>query len=256
MTFRDRSDAGKQLAEKLRHLKDKKPIVLALPRGGVPVGFEVARALGAPLDVLLVRKIGVPWQPELALGAVTDGEQPETFIDKDLAAALNISDDYVKDETARQVAELERRRHAYCGERVPFDIAGFTVIVVDDGIATGATMRVALQAARKRNPARLVLATPVASADTIDRLRPLADEVVCVETPAGLGAIGFYYADFHQMSDDEVTAVLTRVAEPAAKSAAEPKKTATNWRDFLARHLRKSDRGSEPAPEDHNGSRS
>jgi putative phosphoribosyl transferase len=197
MMFQDRSDAGRRLADKLRHLKDKKPVVLALPRGGVPVGFEVARALGAPLDVLLVRKIGVPWQPELALGAVTDGEKPETFIDKKLAAALSISDDYVKEETARQVEELERRRGVYCAGRAPIDITGGTAIVVDDGIATGATMRVALHAVRKRNPTRLVLAPPVAAADAVDQLRPLADEVVCVEMPAGLGAIGFYYADFH-----------------------------------------------------------
>jgi putative phosphoribosyl transferase len=210
MMFRDRSDAGKQLAGKLRHLKDKEPAVLALPRGGVPVGFEVAQALEAPLDVLLVRKIGVPWQPELALGAVTDGENPETFINKELALALSISDDYVKEETTRQIEELERRRRVYCAGRAPVDIAGATAIVVDDGIATGATMRVALQAARKRNPSRLVLATPVAAADTIEQLRPLADEVVCVEMPAGLGAIGFYYTDFHQMSDDEVTGILAQ----------------------------------------------
>ncbi len=247
MMFRDRGDAGKQLAEKLQHLKNKKPIVLALPRGGVPVGFEVARALAAPLDVILVRKIGVPWQPELALGAVTDGEKPETFINKELAAALSISDDYVKEETVRQVDELERRRRIYCAGRAPVDIAGATAIVVDDGIATGATMRVALQAARKRDPARLVLATPVAAADTIEQLRPLADEAVCVELPIGLGAIGFYYTDFHQMSDDEVTGIL-------AQGGAKPK-TSTNWRDFLARHLKKSDRGSEPAHEDHSDGR-
>jgi putative phosphoribosyl transferase len=212
MMFQDRSDAGRRLAQKLRHLKDKQPIVLALPRGGVPVGFEVARALDAPLDVLLVRKIGVPWQPELALGAVTDGEKPETFIDKELARLLNISDEYVREETARQVEELERRRRVYCGGRAPLELAGSTAIIVDDGIATGATMRVALQAARKRGPARLVLATPVAAADTISQLRPLADEAICVKMPADLGAIGFYYADFHQMSDDEVTAILADAA--------------------------------------------
>ena len=214
MMFQDRADAGRRLAEKLAHLKEKKPIVLALPRGGVPVGFEVARALDAPLDLVLVRKIGVPWQPELALGAVTDGEKPEIFINKELAAALDIPDEYVNEETARQVKELERRRRVYCAGRAPLDIAGCTAIVVDDGIATGATMRVALQAVRRRNPARLVLATPIAADDTIAKLRPLADEVVCVEMPAGLGAIGFYYADFHQVSDDEVTAILARVVEP------------------------------------------
>ena len=257
MMFRDRSDAGRQLAGKLRHLKDGKPTVLALPRGGVPVGFEVAGALAAPLDVLLVRKIGVPWQPELALGAVTDGEQPDTFIDKDLAKLLGISDDFIKEETARQVEELERRRRVYCAGRPPVDIAGATAIVVDDGIATGATMRVALQAARKRNPARLVLATPVAAPDTVDRLRPLADEVVCVEMPADLGAIGFYYTDFHQMRDEEVTAILARATAPAT-APAEPKaepKAAAGWRKFLGRHLRKSDREPQPVPQDHSADR-
>ena len=249
MIFQDRTDAGRQLAEKLGHLKDRKPIVLALPRGGVPVGVEVAGVLSAPLDVLLVRKIGVPWQPELALGAVADGEQPETFIDKQLAKALDISDDYIKEETARQLEELERRRRAYCDGRAPLDIAGATAIIVDDGIATGATMRVALRVTRKRTPARLVLATPVAAADTIDQLRSLADEVVCVEMPPGLGAIGFYYADFHQMSDDEVTAILTRPATPPAKTKAKPR-TAGSWRNFLTRRLRKPDRAPAPAPQD------
>jgi putative phosphoribosyl transferase len=216
MMFEDRSDAGRRLAAKLRHLRDKAPVVLALPRGGVPVGIEIARELDAPLDLLLVRKIGVPWQKELALGAVTDGAQPQIFIDRQLAAALEISGDYVEQETARQLAELERRRQAYCAGRPPLDIAGRTAILVDDGIATGATMRVALQAARQRKPARLVLAAPVAAPDTIAKLRPLADEVVCVETPSGLGAIGFYYADFHQVSDAEVTEILARAPPPAA----------------------------------------
>jgi putative phosphoribosyl transferase len=213
MRFMDRADAGRRLAEKLRHLKDRSPVVLALPRGGVPVGFEIAHELDAPLDLVLVRKIGVPWQPELALGAVTDGEQPETFIDGKLATALAISDEYVTKETARQLEELERRRRIYCAGRAPLDIAGCTAIVVDDGIATGATMRVALRAARRRNPAWLVLAAPVAAPDTIAKLRPEADEVVCVDMPAGLGAIGFYYTDFHQVSDAEVTEILARAAQ-------------------------------------------
>lgn len=255
--FDDRNDAGRQLAEKLRHLQDQNPIVLALPRGGVPVGFEIARALAAPLDLLLVRKIGVPWQPELALGAVANGAQPETFIDKELEAALDISDDYVKRETARQLEEVERRRRVYCGGRAPLDIAGHTAIVVDDGIATGATMRVALQASRRRNPARLVLATPVAAAETIEKLRPLADDVVCVEIPSWLGAIGFFYADFHQMSDAEVTAIVAEAAKPPASEgdqpagAAEP--TATNsWRRFLSRHFRKAAPKPASARADHN----
>jgi putative phosphoribosyl transferase len=214
MIFQDRADAGRQLAGKLRHLKGKRPVVLALPRGGVPVGYEIARELAAPLDLVLVRKIGVPWQPELALGAVTDGAQPQTFINRELVAALTISDAYVKNETARQLMELERRRRLYCAGRPPLDIAGCTAIVVDDGIATGATMRVALEATRRRKPAWIVIAAPVAAADTIDMLRPEADEIVCVDIPVGLGGIGSYYDDFHQVSDAEVAAILARASRP------------------------------------------
>ena len=210
MKYADRADAGRRLADKLAHLKDRQPIILALPRGGVAVGFEIARALDAPLDVVLVRKIGVPWQPELALGAVTDGAHPEVFVDRDLAASLDIPEDYIREETAGQLAEIERRRKSYCEGRPPPEIGGHTAIVVDDGIATGATMRVALQAVRRRNPARLVLAVPVAPPDTLANLGEEADETVCPETPSGLGAIGFYYRDFHQMSDDEVTDLLAR----------------------------------------------
>ena len=220
MKFADRGEAGRRLANKLVHLKDRQPIVLALPRGGVAVGFEVARALDAPLDIVLVRKIGVPWQPELALGAVTDGASHETFIDRDLAASLNVSDSYIEEETARQLDEIERRRKSYCEGRPALDVAGRTAIVVDDGIATGATMRVALQAVRHRGPARLVLAVPVAPPDTLAGLRKEVDEAVCLETPIGLGAIGFYYRDFHQMSDAEVTDLLARASHPAERSEA------------------------------------
>ena len=214
MKFADREAAGCVLAAKLAHLKDRQPIVLALPRGGVAVGFEIAQALDAPLDIVLVRKIGVPWQPELALGAVTDGASAATFIDEDLAKALDIPESYVKEETARQLEEIERRRKTYCAGRPPIDVPGRTVIVVDDGIATGATMRVALGAVRRRNPAHVVLAVPVAPPETLAALGKEADEVVCLEVPAMLGAIGFYYRDFHQMSDAEVTDILARAARP------------------------------------------
>jgi putative phosphoribosyl transferase len=213
MMFRDRKDAGERLAAQLLHLKDKTPVVLALPRGGVAIASEIARLLGAPLDIVLVRKIGVPWQPELALGAVADGGAPETYIDERMVKALAIPEDYVREETARQLAEVERRRQLYCAGRPPVEVKGCTAIVVDDGIATGATMRVALRAVRRRGPASLVLAAPVAAAETLAALKGEADETVCVEAPKGLGAIGFYYADFHQMSDGEVTALLAQ-AEP------------------------------------------
>jgi len=218
MKFADREAAGRQLATRLAHLKDGQPVVLALPRGGVAVGFEIARALGAPLDIVLVRKIGVPWQPELALGAVTDGASPETFIDEDLAKTLDIPESYVQEETARQLEEIERRRKTYCAGRPPIEITGRTAIVVDDGIATGATMRVALQAVRRRDPAHLVLAVPVAPPETLAAFCKEADEVVCLETPPMLGAIGFYYGDFHQMSDAEVTDLLARSARPTPEA--------------------------------------
>lgn len=212
--FRDRTEAGEKLAAQLLHLGDHNPVVLALPRGGVPVGFEIARALAAPLDLVLVRKIGVPWQPELALGAVTDGGDPEVFIDRTLAAELAIPEDYIKKETARQVEEVERRRRIYHAGRAPLEIAGRAAIVVDDGIATGATMRVALQATRRRNPSRLILEVPVAAEETLGRLRREVDEAVCLESPPDLGAIGFFYRDFHQLSDAEVTELLARAAHP------------------------------------------
>ena len=210
MQFADRSDAGRRLTGELTHLKERRPAILALPRGGVAIGFEIAQALDAPLDIVLVRKIGVPWQPELAVGAVTDGAAPETFIDQGLAANLNIPESYLQEEAARQLVEIERRREAYCAGRPRLEIGGRTAIVVDDGIATGATMRVALQATRRRGPAHLVLAVPVAPPDTLAALGSAADETVCLETPAGLGAIGYYYSDFHQMTDAEVTDLLAR----------------------------------------------
>jgi putative phosphoribosyl transferase len=222
MKFADRGEAGRRLADKLLHLKDRQPVVLALPRGGVAVGFEIARALDAALDIVLVRKIGVPWQPELALGAVTDGDSPATFIDRGLATSLAVPDGYIEEETTRQLAEIERRRKSYCEDRPAVQLAGRTAIVVDDGIATGATMRVALQAVRRRAPARLVLAVPVAPPDTLAALLEEADEAVCLETPTGLGAIGYYYRDFHQMSDAEVTDLLARAPGSTEGDPANP----------------------------------
>jgi putative phosphoribosyl transferase len=213
--FCDRKAAGERLATRLAHLKDTAPVVLALPRGGVAVGAPIARALAAPLDVVLVRKIGVPWQPELALGAVCCpataklwDAAPEVFIDHRMAEALAIPEGYLRSETARQIEELERRRVVYSTDRAPAEVAGKTAIVVDDGIATGATVRVALRAVRRRSPARLVLAAPIAAPETLAALAAEADETVCVAAPQGLGAIGHYYEDFHQLSDDEVIELL------------------------------------------------
>ncbi|HVP29836.1 MAG TPA: phosphoribosyltransferase [Myxococcota bacterium] len=208
MIFQDRRDAGRRLAEELARFKGPDTVVLALPRGGVPVGFEIAKALGAKLDLLLVRKIGAPYQPELAVAAVVDGEQTEIVRNDDLIRELGLDDAYVREEAERQVAEIERRRGLYLAGREPVAVAGRTAIVVDDGVATGATMRAALRAVRRRSPARLVLAVPVAPPDTVERLRGEVDELVCLSTPAYFGAIGAFYDDFHQLEDDEVRELL------------------------------------------------
>ncbi len=220
--FQDRSDAGRQLAAKLLHLKDKQPVVLALPRGGVPVGFEIAKALAAPLDLVLVRKIGAPWQPELAVAAVVDGEEPQTVENPDVMQALGLSEDFIKEEAARQLKEIERRRQMYLGDRARIEVKGRTAILVDDGIATGATTRAALKAVRRAGPARLVLAVAVAPPDTVELLRPEADEVVCLDTPHYFGAISLFYADFHQVSDDEVVELLDRAAALIQKEVPSP----------------------------------
>jgi putative phosphoribosyl transferase len=210
MLFTDRADAGKKLAKRLLHLKDEKPVVLALPRGGVPVAFEVAKALAAPLDLVLVRKIGVPFQEEYALGAIADGGEPELVIDEDIRRSLNISEDYVAQAKAEALEEIERRRRVYLGNRAPVEIAGHTAIIVDDGIATGATMLAALRAVRRRNPARLVLAVPVAPPDSLWRLRAEADETICLHEPEYFSAVGQFYQNFGQTQDDEVIALLAK----------------------------------------------
>jgi putative phosphoribosyl transferase len=213
--FSDRSEAGRRLAERLVRFKAERPLVLALPRGGVPVGFEVAVSLDAPLDLILVRKIGAPFQPELAIGAVVDGEHDETVLNRDLVAALQIAEGYVERERAKQLEEIERRRRLYAAGRPRIDARDRTAIVVDDGIATGATMEAALGAVRRAGPRRLVLAVPVAPPDTIERLRPQVDEVECLLIPDYLGAIGSFYADFRQLSDGEVVALLEQAAARA-----------------------------------------
>lgn len=206
--FADRHDAGRRLADRLIGFKNQNPVVLALPRGGVAVGVEIAIALKAPLDLVLVRKIGVPWQPELAVGAVVDGQQPETFINREVLESLNIPESYVAEEAARQLAEIERRRGLYLDGRPRIEVRDRTAVVVDDGIATGATVRVALRAVRRAAPARLVLATPVAPASTIAALRSEVDEIVCPLIPEDFGALSLHYADFDQVSDDEVIRLI------------------------------------------------
>jgi len=210
MPFIDRTDAGRQLAKALVRYKDQRPVVLALPRGGVPVAAEVATALDAPLDLILVRKIGVPFQSELAMGAVVDGAEPIIVRNEDVIQLCGVSKtdfNAVRDE---QLAEIERRRKLYLGDRPHPKLAGRTVIVVDDGIATGATTRAALHAIRMRKPSKLVLAVPVSPTDTLKKLRGEADDIVCLEDYEEFGAIGLFYSDFRQVSDTEVIKILAR----------------------------------------------
>ncbi len=211
--FEDRADAGRQLAQALVHLKDSKPLVLALPRGGVPVAFEVANALNAPLDVVLVRKIGAPRQPELGLGAVVDGADPQLVLNDEVIEAVRPSPHYVQAEKKRQLAEIARRRALYRQGRAPLAVKGRTVIVVDDGIATGGTMKAVLKALSEAQAARLVLAVPVAPADSLTELALLADEVVCLSTPEPFYAVGVHYRNFEQTSDEEVVDLLARAAK-------------------------------------------
>lgn len=216
--FANRTEAGRQLARALAARHYEKPVVLALPRGGVPVAAEVADMLDAPLDLVLVRKIGVPGQPELALAAVVDGDQLEVVVNEDVWACAGVNEAQFEKLSAREVAENERRRSAYLKDRPPVPVAGATAIVIDDGIATGATVRAALKALRRRGPRKLVLAVPVAPPETIAELRNEVDEVVCLATPQPFFAIGYFYADFEQTSDHEVVALLERSARKHAPS--------------------------------------
>ena len=223
MPFVNRSDAGRRLAHALMQYRADQPVVLALPRGGVPVAAEVAAALDAPLDVLLVRKIGVPMQPELAMGAVTDGDAPLIVRNQDVIDLAGVSEDEFAAVMRREVAEIERRRRIYVGERPMIAVAGRTVIVVDDGIATGATTRAGLQALRTRKPKKLVLATPVAPTQTLAELRRDADDIVCLEAHEIFSSIGSFYDDFRQISDREVNDSLDRFH---ATHSAAPKSSA------------------------------
>ena len=223
MSFRNRSDAGRQLAKALAGYKDQQPVILALPRGGVPVAAQVAAALNAPLDLILVRKIGVPFQPELAMGAVVDGGAPIVVRNEDVIRLAGIDESEFQAVCDNQLAEIERRRQRYLGSRQRVDVSGRTAIVIDDGVATGATTRAALRATRMRKPKRLVLAVPVAPTDSLPALYGDADDVVCLEDHALFGAIGFYYADFSQVPDEEVIEILKRFP---VQRPAEPKQPA------------------------------
>jgi putative phosphoribosyl transferase len=208
--FTDRRDAGRRLAGRLTGLAAEHPLVLALPRGGVPVAAEVAEDLGAELGVLIVRKLGAPGQPELGIGALVDGADPQVVLNEQVIAQLRPSPGYIAAEKARQLAEIERRRMAYEGGRPPVEVKGRTVILVDDGLATGGTAKAALRALRRRDPRKLVLAVPVAPPDTLEEMRREADEVVCLATPEPFVAVGLYYEDFNQTTDEEVVELLAK----------------------------------------------
>ena len=218
--FEDRRDAGRQLALALTRYQQSRAVVLALPRGGVPVGFEVAKALVMTLDVLLVRKIGAPDQAELGLGAVVDGAEPQLVLNDEIIRRVGPPTGYIEEEMRLQLAEIERRRRRYLGDRPPVRVEGRTAIVVDDGIATGGTVRVALRGLSRIRPSRLVLAVPVAPADSLDELSGDCDDIVCLATPEPFYAVGPHYRDFTQTEDEEVIQLLSEAREWSPESAA------------------------------------
>jgi putative phosphoribosyl transferase len=214
--FDDRRDAGRQLASKLAAYAGARPLVLALPRGGVPVGYEVARALSAPLDVFVVRKLGVPHNEEFAMGAVASGGA--LVLNEEVVARLGIAAEVVARVAEIERREIERRERAFRGGRPLPDVRRRTVILVDDGLATGATMRAAVAALRKMKPARLVVAVPISDPDVCDEFRHLADDVVCAVTPEPLHSVGLWYRDFTQTADDEVRELLARASLEQAEA--------------------------------------
>jgi putative phosphoribosyl transferase len=217
MYFKNRVDAGQILAKKLANYADQKPIVLGLPRGGVPVAFEVAKALNAPLDVYIVRKLGVPGQEELAMGAIASGNV--RVLNRPVIEDLLISDEAIETETRKEQEELKRRELLYRGGRPPLSVTNRTILLVDDGIATGSTIKAAIAALKKENAGRIVVAVPVAPASTIDELRMEVDEVVCVSTPELFFAISGWYYEFPQTTDEEVRDLLKK-AEMKKEAAA------------------------------------
>ncbi|MFO1185702.1 MAG: phosphoribosyltransferase family protein [Bauldia sp.] len=218
--FTDRRDAGRRLASALGRFAGRDPVILALPRGGVPVAFEVAQALKAPLDLLMVRKIGVPGRPELALGAVVDGRDPQIVINEDVAAIAAPPEGYVDEVAREELDEIERRRGLYGRGRAPVDCRGRMAIVVDDGIATGATMKAALKGLARQGAKRIVLAVPVAPEEALADLKAEADEILALSTPEPFLSVGSHYRDFTQTSDAEVIEFLERAAAPQTLPAA------------------------------------
>jgi predicted phosphoribosyltransferase len=215
MQFLDRRDAGARLARSLEPYRKDHPLIIGLPRGGVPVADEIARALDAPLDIIVARKIGAPFQPEYALGAIAPGAR---VLRTEEIRALGIREAEIERTIAAETKEMERREQLYRAGRAPFAVEGRTVILVDDGLATGATARAALASLRARKPGRLIFAAPVGAPDSVDALRAIADEVVCLYTPEDFRAVGLHYRDFEPTSDAEVLACLERAAAAPSKS--------------------------------------
>ncbi len=209
--FADRLDAGRQLAQRLLHLREREPVVLGLPRGGVVVAAEVARELDAPLDVLVVRKLGAPGHEELAIGAIIDGSDPQTILNHDIVQALGVDDRYIAQESARQLQRVRDRQAMYRGGYSPVPVKGRCVIVIDDGIATGSTMLAAITSLRASGPSHLVLAVPVASPQAVRSLSLQVDEMVCLQSPAMFRAVGQAYVDFSETRDEEVIALLSEL---------------------------------------------
>lgn len=220
--FLNRTDAGKALARVLEANAYHDPVVVALPRGGVPVGIEVARKLGAPMDLVMVRKIGVPGQPELAAAAVVNGDDPRIVVNEIISRHAGLTHEDIEHMARAQLDEIARRRVIYLGDHGPVPVEGRTVIVVDDGIATGATMRASLKALRQREPAKLVLAVPVAPPDTLAELRKEVDETVCLLTPQPFLGVGAHYSDFRQTSDDEVIRLMDEARVPGPRTRENP----------------------------------
>lgn len=206
--FQDRRDAGRRLAAELQRFGGPEAVVLGLPRGGVPVAFEIAKAFSAALDVLLVRKIGAPGHEEVALGAIVDGRNPQLVLNEEIVEHLAPSPDYLAAAKRRLLAEIERRRQLYRRDDPPAEVSGHTVIVVDDGIATGATVKAALRGVRQNKPLRLILAVPVAPPQTLRELASECDEIVCLLAPPFFHAVSMHYDDFTQTTDEEVIELL------------------------------------------------
>lgn len=220
--FRDRAEAGVRLAERLASFREDEPVILALPRGGVPVALEVARGLAAPLDLVFVRKIGAPFQPELAIAAIAvlyRDDPPVRVRNDELIRLLKISEKDISTAEADQLAEIARRRQQYVGDRGQIDLDGETVIIVDDGIATGATAVAAVRAVRSAGATRVIVAAPVAAPEAVERLKAETKDVICLHIPMQLGAIGAYYDDFHQLSDAEVIDLLDEAEDLEAEEA-------------------------------------